>query len=59
MQSSPVHRSVVACAQSIFADHGIRGFFKGLGPTMARAFPANAATFFVYELVSAQLGRAY
>lgn len=59
MQSSPVHRSALVCAQSIFADHGIRGFFKGFGPTMVRAFPANAATFFVYELVSGQLGRAY
>ncbi|KAF9328210.1 carnitine transporter, partial [Linnemannia elongata] len=25
-------------------------WFKGFGPTMARAFPANAATFFFYEM---------
>ena len=28
----------------------VRAFFKGFGPTMARAFPANAATFFAYEM---------
>ncbi|TPX33366.1 hypothetical protein SmJEL517_g03701 [Synchytrium microbalum] len=27
-----------------------RGFFRGFGPTMVRAFPANAATFLTYEL---------
>ncbi|PVV03896.1 hypothetical protein BB560_001603 [Smittium megazygosporum] len=27
-------------------------FYKGLAPTLARAFPANAATFLAYELVS-------
>lgn len=55
MQSSAVHRSVLACARSILAEHGLRGFFKGFGPTIVRAFPANAATFFAYELVSEQL----
>ncbi|CAG8769398.1 6436_t:CDS:1, partial [Cetraspora pellucida] len=27
-----------------------RLFSKGFGPTMMRAFPANAATFFAYEM---------
>ena len=32
-----------------------RSLFKGLGPTLVRAVPANAATFWVYELTSSYL----
>ena len=28
-------------------DHGFRGFFRGLGPTLLRAFPVSAGTFVV------------
>lgn len=33
-----------------YARGGIKGFFPGLGPAMARAYPANAATFVGVEL---------
>lgn len=36
--------------QDVWGTAGFRGFWKGIGPTLARAFPANAATFFVYNL---------
>ena len=29
--------------------HGVRGFYRGLAPTLLRAFPVNASTFFFYE----------
>lgn len=29
--------------------HGAKVFFRGLGPTLLRAFPVNATTFFFYE----------
>lgn len=29
---------------------GPKAFFNGISPAMARAFPANAATFFAYEM---------
>lgn len=33
------------CARQIIAKEGIAGIFKGLGPALLRAFPANAAGF--------------
>lgn len=34
----------------IYAQNGIRGFFRGLGPCLLRAFPVNAAIFLAYDL---------
>ncbi|KAI8639678.1 mitochondrial carrier domain-containing protein [Parasitella parasitica] len=34
----------------ILRRRGPRAFFNGIGPAMVRAFPANAATFFAYEM---------
>ncbi|GJJ77147.1 solute carrier family 25 (mitochondrial carnitine/acylcarnitine transporter), member 20/29 [Entomortierella parvispora] len=53
MQSNLNYRSTLECFRSLQAE--ARGgnwkvWFKGFGPTMARAFPANAATFFFYEM---------
>jgi len=33
------------CARKTIAVDGIGALWKGFGPAMARAFPANAATF--------------
>ncbi len=33
------------CARKTVAKDGVKALFKGFGPAMARAFPANAATF--------------
>ncbi|KAG0220444.1 mitochondrial carrier domain-containing protein [Mortierella sp. GBAus27b] len=53
MQSNLKYRSTLECYRSLqieAAGGNWRVWFKGFGPTMARAFPANAATFFCYEL---------
>jgi len=34
----------------ILKERGIAGFFNGLGPTLVRAFPANAALFLGVEM---------
>jgi len=34
---------------SLYRHHGVKVFFNGLGPTLLRAFPVNATTFFFYE----------
>lgn len=34
---------------SLFRQYGIRSFYRGLAPTLLRAFPVNASTFFFYE----------
>lgn len=33
------------CVRKTIATDGVRALWRGLGPAMARAFPANAATF--------------
>ncbi|KAJ4002395.1 mitochondrial carrier [Lentinula boryana] len=51
------HRpSFWATAASIHSQHGIPGFFRGLGPCFLRAFPVNASAFFVYEGLLRVLG---
>lgn len=55
MQASSIYKSNLECAAAIYREAGLRAFFRGFGPTMARAFPANAATFVAYELVRSKL----
>ena len=47
--SPPVYRGIVDCTRKIYAEAGIAGFFRGWTPCMARAAPANAATFVAFE----------
>lgn len=55
MQASADYGNTWQCTQQIYRQGGLRGFFRGFGPTLARAFPANAATFFAYEFVHTSL----
>ncbi|ORX57640.1 mitochondrial carrier [Hesseltinella vesiculosa] len=43
--------SIRDCVVRSYRSEGISVFFRGLGPTVLRAFPVNAVTFWVYELV--------
>lgn len=52
LQSAPhgTYSGFVDClAKTVKAD-GVKALWKGFGPAMGRAFPANAATFLGYEL---------
>jgi solute carrier family 25 carnitine/acylcarnitine transporter 20/29 len=40
---------------SLFRQYGIQSFYRGLGPTLLRAFPVNATTFYFYELFKVML----
>jgi ornithine carrier protein len=40
-------------ARTIYAQYGLRGFYRGVTPTVLRAMPANAALFYSYESVHA------
>lgn len=42
--------SSINAAKEIYKLYGMKGFYRGFGPTVVRAFPANAVTFVVYEL---------
>lgn len=49
-QSSNVSVSIVQTTKNIYRSGGIKAFFPGVGPALARSFPANAATFVGVEL---------
>lgn len=49
-QSSNVKVSISQATKGIYAKGGLKAFFPGVGPALARAFPANAATFLGVEL---------
>ena len=40
-----------ACFAATWREGGLRGFWKGIGPTLARALPVSAGTFTTVELV--------
>lgn len=41
---------------SIYRRSGLRGCYAGVGPTLVRAFPANAAAIVTWELAVKMLG---
>ena len=53
MDSSTSVRDAVRTIRGYF---GWRGFFRGLTPSILRAFPSNACAYFVYEGVLKGLG---
>lgn len=42
--------------RNIYQTAGWRGFYRGLAPSILRAFPSNACAYFVYEGVLRMLG---
>jgi len=51
IQSAPTgtYSGIMDCARKTIAQDGVAALWKGFGPAMARAFPANAATFLGVE----------
>lgn len=49
-QSSNASVSIFKTTSNIYKKGGIKAFFPGVGPALARSFPANAATFLGVEL---------
>ena len=45
------------CAYYMYT--GVRALYKGLSPTVVRAFPANAALFVTYEYTNKFLKRKF
>ncbi|KAK9448266.1 mitochondrial carrier domain-containing protein [Limtongia smithiae] len=50
LQSSSKATSITQVSKAIYASGGFKAFFPGIGPALARSFPANAATFVGVEL---------
>lgn len=62
IQTAPIDtpvekRRIVYMFHSIWKEHGIQFFFRGLGVTLLRAFPVNAIIFPVYEFTLFELSR--
>ncbi|KAF7339598.1 Carnitine/acyl carnitine carrier [Mycena sanguinolenta] len=51
LQSAPngTYSGIMDCARKTIAQDGVKALWKGFGPAMTRAFPANAATFLGVE----------
>jgi len=60
-QTAPegTYRNTWHVVTSLVKDEGIKGLFKGIGPAMARAFPANAACFLGREVSLKFLNRLW
>lgn len=48
--------SVRGVIREIYSTAGVRGFYRGLAPSILRAFPSNACAYYVYEGVLRLLG---
>ncbi|KAK9248853.1 mitochondrial carrier domain-containing protein [Lipomyces tetrasporus] len=48
--------STMECARKTFRATGVKGFFRGFVPTILRAAPVNASTFYVFELAMRAMG---
>lgn len=49
-QNDQRYKSYGEVIKTLLKTTGPRAFFVGVAPAMVRAFPANAATFFAYEM---------
>ncbi|KAJ1920482.1 mitochondrial ornithine carrier protein [Mycoemilia scoparia] len=49
----------VETARTVYANGGIKAFYRGLGITLIRAFPANAAMFMTYEYLIRASSKLY
>ncbi|KAH8835730.1 mitochondrial carrier [Flagelloscypha sp. PMI_526] len=56
IQASTRRPTFIGVARQIYTTDGYRGFFRGLGPCLLRAFPVNACAYFVYEGILNILG---
>ena len=57
LQSAEGRPTIGGTIRGIYANGGYRAFFPGIGPALARAVPANAATFLGVELAQKAMRR--
>jgi len=59
LQSAEGRPTIGGTIRGLYASGGLRAFFPGMGPAMARAVPANAATFLGVELAHKAMDRMF
>ncbi|KAJ5972654.1 uncharacterized protein N7479_002572 [Penicillium vulpinum] len=56
-QAHLIYRGAIDVVSQVWAQEGIRGFYKGLGPNLFRVLPSTWVTFLVYENTKVYLSR--
>ncbi|KAF2457440.1 mitochondrial carrier domain-containing protein [Lineolata rhizophorae] len=59
LQSAEGRPTIGGTIREIYARNGVKAFFPGFGPAMARALPANAATFLGVELAQKAMSAVF
>ena len=59
LQSAEGRPTVGGVVRGVYASGGLKAFFPGMGPAMARAVPANAATFLGVEVAHKVMDRMF
>ncbi|KAI9833757.1 MAG: hypothetical protein M1819_003490 [Sarea resinae] len=59
LQSADGHPKIGETIRGLYRNGGLKAFFPGMGPAMARAVPANAATFLGVELAHKAMTKAF
>ena len=59
LQSGDGNLSIGGTIRQLYSKGGIKAFFPGMGPAMARAVPANAATFLGVELAHQAMNKVF
>ena len=50
------YENTLDCIKQKYAEHGLKGFYKGYVICMLRSFPVNAASIIVYRLMQRLTG---
>ena len=59
LQSAEGRPTIGGTIRGLYASGGLKAFFPGMGPAMARAVPANAVTFLGVELAHKAMNNAF
>ncbi|KAK5064751.1 hypothetical protein LTR84_000585 [Exophiala bonariae] len=59
LQSAEGRPTISGTIRGVYRNGGIKAFFPGFGPALARAVPANAATFLGVELAHKAMNKAF
>ncbi|ORC84563.1 mitochondrial carrier protein [Trypanosoma theileri] len=57
VQASHEGLTPASAVRAVFKESGLKGFYRGIGPALLRAFPANAACFAAKEYTLSTLNR--
>lgn len=59
VQAASTSMGFLAGARLIYSELGFAGFYRGIGPALLRAFPANAACFAAKEMTQSSLDKLF